>query len=187
MRCMYLAGLLMIGQLQAEPLSQQQLEAEATKRMQSFAGELQSTLMNAIQAGGLEAGVEVCSAQAPEIAKKYSKDGWQLSRTSLKTRNPSNRADAMEKDALMGFVDKMAQGHQLTSLSFTSYNVETQQFVLIKPIGTQAVCLSCHGNAIDPKLHDKIKLLYPEDTATGFSLGDLRGAFVVRYQGVAEQ
>ncbi len=43
-----------------------------------------------------------------------------------------------------------------------------------------APCLICHGENIDPGLHAKIKGRYPEDEATGFKEGDLRGAFSVR-------
>ena len=39
--------------------------------------------------------------------------------------------------------------------------------------------MNCHGTDIKPKVKEKLDELYPEDEATGFFLGDLRGAFVV--------
>ncbi|MGM0774574.1 MAG: c-type heme family protein, partial [Pseudomonadota bacterium] len=42
--------------------------------------------------------------------------------------------------------------------------------------------LGCHGKSIDPEVKAKLDELYPEDQATGFSEGDLRGAFVVTRQ-----
>ncbi len=44
------------------------------------------------------------------------------------------------------------------------------------------LCLQCHGMEEDlaPDVIEQLTKLYPDDTATGFSQGDLRGAFVVR-------
>jgi len=44
------------------------------------------------------------------------------------------------------------------------------------------LCLQCHGMEEDlaPDVVEQLTKLYPDDTATGFSQGDLRGAFVVR-------
>ena len=43
------------------------------------------------------------------------------------------------------------------------------------------VCLKCHGDAesLAPEVSDRLAELYPDDRATGFAMGDLRGAFVV--------
>jgi hypothetical protein len=49
----------------------------------------------------------------------------------------------------------------------------------MKAIPTGAVCLACHGETIAPPIAAKINELYPQDQATGFREGDLRGAFVV--------
>jgi hypothetical protein len=49
----------------------------------------------------------------------------------------------------------------------------------MKAIPTGGLCLACHGETIDPAVAGKIAELYPEDKATGFREGDLRGAFVV--------
>ena len=49
----------------------------------------------------------------------------------------------------------------------------------MKAIPTAPLCLQCHGEAIAPPVAEKITKLYPEDKATGFREGDIRGAFVV--------
>lgn len=46
------------------------------------------------------------------------------------------------------------------------------------------VCLQCHGRPekdIAPATMAAIKKLYPEDKATGFQLGDLRGLWRVTF------
>ena len=52
----------------------------------------------------------------------------------------------------------------------------------MKAIPTGGLCLQCHGTAIAPKLAEKLSELYPEDKATGYSEGEIRGAFVVTRQ-----
>ena len=49
----------------------------------------------------------------------------------------------------------------------------------MKAIPTGAVCLNCHGTKIAPEVSQALAGLYPEDRATGFNEGDIRGAFVV--------
>jgi hypothetical protein len=51
----------------------------------------------------------------------------------------------------------------------------------LKPIITQAPCLSCHGPAesISPEVKSIIDTNYPEDKATGYQINDLRGAVSV--------
>jgi hypothetical protein len=48
----------------------------------------------------------------------------------------------------------------------------------MKAIPTGAVCLTCHGTEVKPEVLTKIKELYPNDKATGYQEGDIRGAFV---------
>ena len=44
------------------------------------------------------------------------------------------------------------------------------------------MCLQCHGQSIAPDVREKLSGLYPEDKATGYREGDIRGAFVVTRQ-----
>ena len=63
---------------------------EAKQRIQVFAKTLKSKLKAAISEGGLSNGVSVCKTEAPKIAAELSSNGWEIARTSLKTRNPLN-------------------------------------------------------------------------------------------------
>jgi hypothetical protein len=55
-------------------------------------------------------------------------------------------------------------------------------YYFYKPLKIQAVCLNCHGdkNAMDKALVEKIKQLYPNDKATGYKGGDLRGVVRIK-------
>jgi len=57
---------------------------------------------------------------------------------------------------------------------------EAGAFRCTKAIPTAAEpCLMCHGSGLDPALKAEIERLYPDDQATGFKAGELRGAFTV--------
>lgn len=51
----------------------------------------------------------------------------------------------------------------------------------VEPILLQPLCLTCHGASLAPELQSRIDELYPDDRATGFEVGDLRGVFWVEY------
>ena len=48
---------------------------------------------------------------------------------------------------------------------------------VLRPIGTADLCTRCHGPAevVRRNLGDALQQAYPQDRATGFTLGDLRG------------
>ena len=58
-----------------------------------------------------------------------------------------------------------------------SNGARTYRYMKAIPVGE--VCLACHGSSLDPELKATIDGGYPEDRATGFALGELRGAFTV--------
>lgn len=159
-----------------------QLDMQAKKITNTFANELKTTLMAAVAKGGLSAGVEVCQEQAPEIAKKYSSHGWQISRTSLKTRNSQNTPNIDEIAILQDFAKRLASGEPAKTVFYSNLNPQSGEYQFMKAIPTGQMCLACHGENISDDLQTKIKAHYPKDTATGFKLGELRGAFKVYFK-----
>ena len=105
----------------------------------------------------------------------------QLSRVSLKNRNPANAPIEWQVSVLEGFDRQKAAGKDITKLAW-SETVDTadgQEFRFMKAIPTGEVCLKCHGSKLAPEVGQVLAELYPEDRATGYSEGDIRGAFVV--------
>lgn len=154
---------------------QQELIAQASFRVKQFSSQLKTELMAAIQFGGLNEGVEVCHSKAPKIADNLSTDGWILARTSLKTRNEKNKPDKWETDTLHQFNTRFKQGEEVANL--VTIVLDEKRFRLMKAIPMDHLCLSCHGSSIDASLQETIQKYYPNDSATGFTLEDLRGAF----------
>lgn len=156
---------------------------EGKSAIKEFAGTLKGALVTAMKSGGPIEAINVCNQVSPSIAAELSKKyGFELSRTSLKARNSNNRPDAWETDVLNQFESRKEQGEDIKTL-FVSESItrpDTHEMRIMKAIPTGKVCLTCHGETISPMIQAKLSELYPEDQATGFKLGDIRGAFSIR-------
>ena len=152
------------------------------KVVKEFVGQLQGELKAAMKAGGPTNAINVCKDKAPGIAKSLSeKYGWIIARTSLKTRNPNNAPDAWETKVLNDFETRKAKGEAVKPMAHFEFveNNDKKNFRFMKAIPTGEVCLKCHGSEIKPEIKAKLQELYPNDKATGFKLGDIRGAFTI--------
>jgi hypothetical protein len=164
------------------PITQAQI-ASARQTVQVFGGELKKALLAGLGEGGPEQALTVCRDMAPEIATRTAtQTGWQVGRSSLKPRNGQHVPDSWEKQVLENFAAAQARGEDPGSLEFHEVVTVDGQQVLryMKAIPTGKLCLRCHGRDIDPATAAKIAELYPEDQATGFAEGDIRGAFTLR-------
>ncbi|MDH5358607.1 MAG: DUF3365 domain-containing protein [Gammaproteobacteria bacterium] len=158
-------------------------DEQAQKAIKEFAIALKAALGEAMEKGGPIEAIPVCSKVAPTIAKELSdKYGMTIGRTSLKVRNPANKPDSWEEAVLQQFEQRKAQGESVTSLVYSGQRVDDhqdEQWRMMKAIPTAKLCLPCHGSNIDAPVQTVLDKLYPDDKATGFSLGDIRGAFSV--------
>jgi len=172
--------LLPFAQAQAVDIEQQaQKSREASKVLGS---ELKNTLQASMKANGPIDSVTVCNVQAPQIAGKVSQlTGMSVARTSLRTRNQTNKPDAWEKAVLEQFEQRKSKGEEVGALEYYELTEHDGKkvFRYMKAIPTAEVCLTCHGSDIAEPLAAKINSLYPDDMATGFAVGDIRGAFTV--------
>ena len=162
------------------------LEAQLAKARAAVKGlgeGLKSQLMAAIKAGGPVSAIAVCKTVAPALAEQSSKDhGLEIGRTALRVRNPENVPVQWERKVLEDFVAKLAAGTDPATLEHfeTVSQGDETVFRYMKAIPTAAKpCLTCHGSNLDPALKAEIERLYPDDQATGFKAGELRGAFTV--------
>jgi hypothetical protein len=147
-----------------------------------FMATLKAELMKAIREGGPVNAIEVCKNRAPEIAAQKSRaTGWRVARTSLKVRNRANAPDAWERRVLESFEARRAKGEHVKDLEHGEIVTENGKrfFRYMKTIQTRGICLRCHGTNIDPAVSSALREFYPQDEATGFKLGDIRGAFTI--------
>jgi len=156
--------------------------AAAKAAVQELAGALQSELKSAIQSGGPVSAIEVCNTKAMPITQRVSDEqGLHVSRVSLKNRNPANRPNEWQTAVLEDFERQKSEGKEVGSLDWSDTVAVDggREFRFMKAIPTGDVCLLCHGAQLAPGVSEVLAELYPADKATGFAMGDIRGAFVV--------
>ena len=158
--------------------------AAARAASKELGEKLKAQLVAAIASGGAVAAIPVCKTIAPQIGGDISKaHGFEIRRTSLKVRNPTNAPDAFEQRVLADFAQKLAAGADPMTIEHSEVvsDAGKKTFRYMKAIPTAAEpCLACHGGALKDDVKAEIAKLYPSDMATGFKAGELRGAFSVR-------
>ena len=169
------------------PGREAQLAARSAELADAFQSELQAALKSALAAGGPAAAIEVCAQAAPAIAQRLSADsGAQVRRTALQPRNPAAKPDAFERETMTAWraepLDAWAKPMVRSAAVSTD---EGPAYRWMRAIPTQGMCLQCHGEMIEPDVAAAIAARYPDDKATGFREGQLRGALSIRWTGDA--
>lgn len=151
-----------------------------------FATQLAGENKKAVMEGGPESAIKVCKDIAPKMAGDISrKQGWKLTRVSLKVRNPLlGTADAWEQKVLLDFEKRIGKGEKPETMEFAEIVKEPagNAFRYMKAIALQPGCVSCHGDAAQIQENVKARLAeeYPNDKATGYVPGQLRGAISIK-------
>ncbi|HRN62000.1 MAG TPA: DUF3365 domain-containing protein [Luteimonas sp.] len=150
----------------------------------AFSGQLRERLQGTMAEGGPLAAVEVCHADAPRIAEAVmAEHGLRLGRVAApgRNRNPAQAADDWTLATLETFQQAVdagaAAGEQVAVLREDL--PEGVALRMMRGIATEPGCLACHGSDVAPEVREAIARHYPDDAATGFAVGDLRGALWV--------
>jgi len=158
------------------PAPQTQPEVPARpERAAAAVAALRSQLGAALSEGlaeSPEAAIGACRVKAPAIAAAVAGPGVTVGRTSHRLRNPSNAPEPW----MLPFLEEFAAGEPQPG-AFRSVSLGERGTGYVEPIYLQPPCATCHGEAVDPGLLAKIREHYPEDEATGFRVGELRGLF----------
>ena len=162
--------LLMTGASFADDIA----ESNGAEILKPFKQQLQTALKDGMKKGVIET-ISACQIEAPRIAKEMSKDGISVGRTSHRLRNPNNTAPA--------WVEPIMQRYLADSAIPVAQTVQlpNEKVGYVEPIFAKPLCITCHGENIAGPVASKIQALYPDDEATGFKVGDLRGVFWLEY------
>ena len=144
--------------------------AKAEAAMDGLQQRLSARLAEAITSSGPVAAITVCRDEAKPIASAIAREhGVAIGRTSHRLRNPTNVAPSW----LAPMIERAAVEPPTASVV-----VDLGDRVgVVRPLFTEARCLTCHGPAeqLAPELRDTLAHAYPDDRATGFAAGELRG------------
>jgi hypothetical protein len=156
---------------------------DARRVSNQLAEKVRGLLLQEIDKGGFSSAVRVCSELAQEMTLQFNaQTGHHVRRISLKYRNPKNVPDAYEQRKLEEF-NILNQKKELPNEYSEIVEEQGKKYLrYLKPLIVVPVCVNCHG----PKenIPQEVKTIladrYPEDRATGFLVGDVRGAISVK-------
>ena len=154
------------------------LIAKGKKIAQASFKAMSGKLMHAMQEGGVPNALKYCNLEAMPITDSLSKAyGVQIKRTALKLRNPKNKPNTEEFNLLLQFQSDIKLGKNPKPIIMKSGPHSNTFFA---PITIKQPCLACHGD-VNAETKKLIAEHYPEDKATGFKLGELRGMWSIKF------
>lgn len=146
-------------------------DAEAAARLAPFKAALMQALGRGLASGPVAA-IDTCRLEAPALARDAQGPDMRLGRTSDRLRNPANTAPAWVAPLLADYLAGAPRTPRSVPLAdrATGY---------VEPIVVKPMCLACHGTAVAREVRAALAAHYPDDRATGYAVGDLRGVFWV--------
>jgi ABC-type glycerol-3-phosphate transport system substrate-binding protein len=142
---------------------------------------LSSQLKQTIEEKGPAGAIGFCNITAIPLTDEIStKNKATIKRATDKPRNPVNLANDEEIMIIERMKTEMAAGNQPMPVVQKDADGNPHFYA---PIILKGLCLQCHGNDSDitADTKEKIKTLYPDDKATGYKTGELRGIWSITF------
>lgn len=150
---------------------------------QEAQAQLTAQLQQAIASNGPAGAIDFCKVNALPILKIVeSNHAVTLRRVSEQPRNPADAPNAEELPLLEAYAynaeNNISSDPNIQKIDQGEVLLYTKPILL-----ANTLCLSCHGDSkkdITPETSAKLKELYPQDPATGYAVGELRGMWALR-------
>lgn len=149
----------------------------------ALAGDLARTLFASLDTEGPVAAMRVCSEVAQGMTASHSREGLTIRRVSDRSRNPANAPDATEAAVIVRWRARQAAGGIPSDSIWIEHDAAGgDRLALMRPLMLGERCVVCHGapERIPEGVRAVLARRYPNDRATGFAPGELRGAVSVR-------
>ncbi len=152
----------------AAPSALQPAAEAADLAMDVLQKRLAARLGEAVAAGGPATAVGVCHAEALAITRAVADEhAIELGRTSHRLRNADNAPRAWLRPFVQQAEGQPPTGEHVVDLG--------DRVGVVRPLFILGPCLQCHGPEVKPEVAAAISRDYPNDRATGFAEGELRG------------
>jgi hypothetical protein len=141
---------------------------------------IRTALQNSMAENGPAQSILFCKAKAMELTGKLSSDSVSIMRVAERFRNPVNHLQPADKSIWNQYKQAISKGDSV----FPTIIVSDSVVEYYKPIILQPMCITCHGDSrkdIPGQVLHVIDSVYPGDLAKGFSPGDLRGMWHIRF------
>lgn len=168
------------GQAMPDTLVHQQ----GQKISQEAFAALSTALQSALAEGGVLNAIDVCKTQAMPITKGVAEaNAVEVKRIAVRYRNPLNAVNGTEIQLFEDWSTQIGRGEAPAAVVL--HEGENRIWYGAIRMGNP-LCLQCHGEPgkdIAEATLAQIRSSYPDDRATGFALGDLRGAWKISFTG----
>ncbi|MDX1639679.1 MAG: DUF3365 domain-containing protein [Balneolaceae bacterium] len=143
---------------------------------------LSSNLKQAIVVEGVSGALKFCNIEAMPLTESLSTHfGVELRRASHRPRNPSNQPDSLEMVTIRKYLQQLDLDNEPEPVVYA----DSRRIAFHAPIRiSTGLCLNCHGRPGNEIATEDLKLiqsLYPQDEATGFEMGELRGIWSITF------
>lgn len=138
---------------------------------------LRARLQEEMKAKGPVAAATVCADEAQGLTALVGGEmGASVGRSSIKLRNPASAPPPWVGEWLVAQGVRSAEG--VTGIEAVVDAGGHRVARVLRPIVVEEPCLKCHGaaDALAPGVPELLAARYPNDNATGYAVGDLRGA-----------
>lgn len=179
----------LLGAFACAPIAAQDLRAmtdDSRKLADQLVQQVRGELVKSMEASGPLRSIIVCKYTVPEISSALSrKSGAKVTRVALSARNPAlGGPDGWERKVLTEFDARVEAGEKAEGLERAEIVSEGPQryFRYMRALPMAPLCLACHGPAeqIAPAVKAQLAAEYPHDKATGYRVGQVRGAVTVK-------
>ena len=162
----------------ASPSSEEQIALKGNQISNALLQKLGGELKTQMQTTGAMGALHFCSQNALTLTEQVAKESkTSIKRVSINYRNPVNKANAEETTLLHEWEKLVKNGQPLPSHKVVTVSENSVMFYKPIVINNEA-CLKCHGN-VEGELAKANHTAYPEDKATGYKMGDLRGMIAI--------
>ncbi|MFC4872223.1 Tll0287-like domain-containing protein [Negadavirga shengliensis] len=171
---------------EVKKLSEAEIIDHAIKWGNEISQEAQEALIGALQGAiagkGVAGAIGFCHEEALPITQKTAeKHRVKIKRVSSKNRNPDNAPNEDEQEVWDAYVYNAENNVDNRPNIQKIDGGETLLYTRAIQIPS-SLCLNCHGEPgkdIDETTLGTIHQIYPEDKATGYKVGDLRGMWSI--------
>jgi len=137
---------------------------------------------------GLTAVVDFCHENAGKLSDSLGRvHNVVIRRSSHKFRNPENKPDLDEEAVLNEYLRLQEENKPMEPVVMK----DSEGYVhFYAPIKLKEKCMQCHGEVgkdIPEEVYKVIKEKYPNDKATGFKTGELRGIWNIKFLDMADK
>lgn len=157
---------------------------QAKKISQEAFAALSGALQKAMTEGGVITAIDVCKTQAIPLTNGVGEANQvEVKRIAVRYRNPENAVNGAEMQLFEDWSTQIGRGEDPAAVVLH----EGQNRIWYGAIRlANPLCLQCHGEPgkdIAEATLAQLRSAYPDDRATGFAMGDLRGAWKISFEG----